>query len=86
MEAKINKEIRNYTESMFFRLSMRQFVFSVLVCGVAVACISCSAHGLARKLLDQANNNNFSCVPRALWYNKGRSERKRGKVWETNDR
>ena len=36
MEVKINKEIRNYTESMFFGLSMRQFVFSVLACGVAV--------------------------------------------------
>ncbi|MDE6902800.1 MAG: PrgI family protein, partial [Lachnospiraceae bacterium] len=28
MEVKINKEIRNYTESMFFGLSMRQFIFS----------------------------------------------------------
>ena len=36
MEVKINKEIRNYTESMFFGLSLRQFVFSVLACGVAV--------------------------------------------------
>lgn len=36
MEVKINKEIRNYTESMFFGLSMRQFIFSVLACGVAV--------------------------------------------------
>ena len=36
MEVKINREIRNYTESMFFGLSMRQFVFSVLACGVAV--------------------------------------------------
>ena len=27
MEVKINKEIRNYTESMFFGLSMRQFIF-----------------------------------------------------------
>ena len=31
-----NREIRNYTESMFFGLSMRQFVFSILACGVAV--------------------------------------------------
>lgn len=37
MEVKINKEIRNYTESMFFGLSLRQFIFSVLACGVAVA-------------------------------------------------
>ena len=36
MEVKINKEIRAYTESMFFGLSMRQFVFSLLAIGVAV--------------------------------------------------
>ena len=36
MEVKINREIRDYTESMFFGLSMRQFVFSVLAVGVAV--------------------------------------------------
>ena len=36
MEVKINKEIRNYSESMFFGLSLRQFIFSVLACGVAV--------------------------------------------------
>ena len=32
MEVKINREIRNYTESMFFGLSLRQFIFSVLAC------------------------------------------------------
>jgi len=37
MEVKINKEIRNYTESMFFGLTLRQFAFSVLACGAAVA-------------------------------------------------
>ena len=37
LEVKINREIREYTEAMFFGLSMRQFVFSVLACGVAVA-------------------------------------------------
>ena len=36
MEVKINKEIRNYTESMFFGLSLRQFIFSFAACGVAV--------------------------------------------------
>ena len=36
MEVKINKEIRNYTESVFFGLSLRQFVFSLLAIGVAV--------------------------------------------------
>ena len=36
MEIKINREIRNYTESMFFGLSMRQFIFSIFACLVAV--------------------------------------------------
>lgn len=36
MEVKINREIRNYTESMSFGLSMRQFVFSALAILVAV--------------------------------------------------
>ena len=36
MEVRINREIRDYTESMFFGLSLRQFSFSVLACGVAV--------------------------------------------------
>lgn len=35
MEVKINREIRNYTESMFFGLSLRQCVFSVLAIAVA---------------------------------------------------
>ena len=36
MEVRINREIREYTESMFFGLSLRQFIFSILACGVAV--------------------------------------------------
>ena len=36
MDVKVNKEVRNYTESMFFGLSMRQFFFSVLACAFAV--------------------------------------------------
>ena len=36
MEVKINREIREYTESIFFGLSMRQFIFSVCACLVAV--------------------------------------------------
>ena len=36
MEVKINREIREYTESMFFGLSLRQFIFSILACAVAV--------------------------------------------------
>ena len=37
MEVKINKEIQEYTESVFFGLSLRQTVFSVLAIGVAIA-------------------------------------------------
>ena len=33
MEVKINREIRNYTESMFFGLTLRQFCLGVLGCG-----------------------------------------------------
>ena len=36
MEVKINREIRQYTESMFFGLSLRQFDFSLLAVGVAI--------------------------------------------------
>lgn len=36
MEIKINKEIRNYTESMFLGLSLRQSIFSLLACGAAI--------------------------------------------------
>lgn len=36
MEVKINQDIRTYSESMFFGLSMRQFIFSLLAVIVAV--------------------------------------------------
>ena len=36
MEVKINREIRDYTESIFFGLSLRQFVFSLVAVIVAV--------------------------------------------------
>jgi hypothetical protein len=36
MEVKINREIREYTESLFFGLSMRQCLFSACALGVAV--------------------------------------------------
>jgi hypothetical protein len=37
MEIKINREIRAYTESMFFGLSLRQFIFSTIAVLVAVS-------------------------------------------------
>ena len=37
MEVRINKEVRNYQESLFFGLSLRQFLFALLAVAVAVA-------------------------------------------------
>ena len=37
MEVKINKEIRDYSEAVYFGLSIRQLVFSFLAVSVAVA-------------------------------------------------
>ena len=34
-EIKINKEIRDYTEIIFFGLSLRQSIFSIIACGIA---------------------------------------------------
>ena len=36
MEVKVNREIRNYSETIYFGLTLRQFIFSVLSCLMAV--------------------------------------------------
>lgn len=36
MEVKINKDIREFSESIFFGLTMRQFIFSLLACAIAI--------------------------------------------------
>ena len=36
MEVRINKEVRNYQESLFFGLSLRQLLFALLTVAVAV--------------------------------------------------
>ena len=59
MEVKINKEIRNYTESMFFGLSLRQFIFSVLAYSVAV--------GLYFLLRPRFGSENLSCLTITLY-------------------
>ena len=43
MEVRINKEVRNYQESLFFGLSLRQLLFALLA--VAVACALCWGMG-----------------------------------------
>lgn len=37
MEIKVNREIRNQSESVFFGLSLRQLIFSLLAIGIAIA-------------------------------------------------
>ena len=36
MEVKINKEIRAFKETIFFGLTMRQFIFTIIACVVAI--------------------------------------------------
>ena len=36
MEVKINREIREYTESMLFGLTLRQFIFTVLAAATSI--------------------------------------------------
>lgn len=36
MEVRINREIREYTESMFFGLTMRQFIFTCLAIAASI--------------------------------------------------
>lgn len=36
MEVRINKDIRKFSESIFFGLSIRQFIFSICACIIAV--------------------------------------------------
>ena len=48
MEVKVPKEIRNYQESIFFGLSTRQFICSLLAVGWILVC----ARGLAARKWD----------------------------------
>lgn len=41
LEVRINKEVRNYQESLFFGLSLRQFLFALLAVLVAVGLYFC---------------------------------------------
>ena len=45
MEIKLQKEIRNYSESIFFGLSLRQFSFAALALGCSVV-VYFLAHGV----------------------------------------
>lgn len=51
MQIKINKEIREYTEAIFFGLTMRQCIFSILACIVAVIVYFLSIDKLGMKII-----------------------------------
>ena len=51
LELKINPEIRDYTESVFFGLSIRQFIFSVFAVLVAVGLYFLLKPGLGMETL-----------------------------------
>lgn len=50
MEVKINKEIRNYTESIMFGLSLRQCIYSILACVVAIIVYFSCIHRLGTEI------------------------------------
>ena len=43
LEVRINKEVRDYQESLFFGLTLRQFIFALLAVAVAVGTIGFAA-------------------------------------------
>ncbi len=43
LEVRINKEVRDYQESLFFGLTLRQFIFALLAVAVAVGITSAYA-------------------------------------------
>jgi len=51
MEVKINKEIREYTENIFFGLSLRQFFFSVCTIATTVLLYFLSSKFLGKESL-----------------------------------
>lgn len=62
MEIKIPKEIRRHKETIFFGLSTRQFVCSMLAVGAAVGVYFATKTGWARK----APAGSVCCLPLRL--------------------
>ena len=66
MEVKMNKEIRNYQESMFMGLNLRQCIFSLLAIAVAVGIY----FGLGKYVGQEMTGwlHLRSCPFRSLWF------------------
>lgn len=61
MEVKINKEIRQYKENIFFGLTMRQFVCSVLACIVAVG-----IYFITKTIFNNTGTVSWLCIASAV--------------------
>ena len=61
MEVKINKEIRQYKENIFFGLSLRQFICSVLACIVAVG-----IYFIFKTILNNTGTVSWLCIAGAV--------------------
>ena len=75
MEVKINKEIRDYTEAIFFGLSLRQFIFSGLACGIAVGLYFL----MPKKLVFRSENLYFDAVEPVIKKYEKESLKKEGR-------
>ena len=56
MEVKINREIRDYSEAVYFGLNLRQFVFSVLACSHRLFSVSRNVSGKGIDRLSEKRN------------------------------
>lgn len=61
MEVKINKEIRQYKENIFFGLSLRQFICSLLACIVAVG-----IYFIFKPILNNTGTVSWLCIAGAV--------------------
>lgn len=61
MEVKINKEIRQYKENIFFGLTLRQFICSVLACATAVA-----IYFVFKPILNNTGTVSWLCIAGAV--------------------
>ena len=61
MEVKINKEIRQYSEKIFFGLSLRQFICSALACAMAVG-----IYFITKPILSDTGTVSWLCMAGAV--------------------
>lgn len=61
MEVKINKEIRQYKENIFFGLTLRQFICSALACVVAIG-----IYFIFKPILNNTGTVSWLCIAGAV--------------------